>query len=118
MPVDVGAADDLVEGAFTLVTVAGRKFGILRWRGEVYALRNSCPHQLGPLCEGRVRPLLDADEPGRVTLNSDTPVVSCPWHGWEFDPRTGESVPGSRYRAARVTVRVDHGRVLLEVRAS
>lgn len=118
MPVDVGAADDFVEGAFTLVEIRGQQVGILKWGGDVFALRNSCPHQLGPLCEGRVRPLLRSDHPGQVALEEQTPVVSCPWHGWEFDPRTGVSLWDPNYRAARVPVTVAGGRVLLEVRAS
>lgn len=43
--------------------------------GAVYAFRNVCPHQLGPVVEGK----LDIEEK----------KLMCPWHGWEFDLEGG-----------------------------
>jgi len=117
MPVDVGALTDFTEGGFRVVRVDGDEVGILLWAGTVYALRNSCPHQLGPLCEGRIRPLLTASAPGKPSLDTGTPVVSCPWHGWEFDARTGSSLWDARYRVRQVQTRVTRGRVLLDLPA-
>ena len=42
--------------------------------GTFYAVENSCPHQGGPLAEGWI----------------EGPIVTCPWHAWCFDVRTGK----------------------------
>ncbi|MGH7862486.1 MAG: Rieske (2Fe-2S) protein [Candidatus Dormibacteraceae bacterium] len=115
MRVDVGPLADFLEGAFRLVRVDGAEVGVILWAGDAYAFRNSCPHQFGPLCAGRVRALLTADGPGRPSLDAETPVVSCPWHGWEFDARTGSSLWGGRYRASRVPASIDRGRIVLDL---
>ena len=65
------------------------------------------------MCRGRLGPrIVSTDGPGTLALNDDDPVLACPWHGWEFDARTGLCVwgkPGYRIRMHRVTV--EDGRV-------
>lgn len=53
------------------VEVDGKKFLVCLADDEVYAFRNVCPHQYGPVAEGR--------------LTSDGEKIICPWHGWEFE---------------------------------
>jgi 3-phenylpropionate/trans-cinnamate dioxygenase ferredoxin subunit len=61
--------------------------------GEYFAILNRCPHQAAPLAEGHVWPgLLTAEVPGEYVNRQDVPIISCIWHGWEFDLRTGHSV--------------------------
>ena len=55
-----------------------------------FALRNRCPHQGGPLCEGRSSGF-PPPAPGRVRVQPKGEILRCPWHGWEFDVRTGQS---------------------------
>jgi len=50
----------------------------VRLEGRLHAVSNVCPHQNGPLGEGRVR----------------DGYLECPWHGYQFDPRTGQGPPG------------------------
>ena len=101
--IDVGSAEDFEEGTITLVRAGQQEVGIVRWHGRYYALRNSCPHQAGPVCAGTLRPLLAADAGGAPRMKADpgTPVLACAWHGWEFDVRTGGALwdPGYRVRA-------------------
>src|SRR5690606_21954687 len=68
-----------------IVEVAGRSIGIFNINGEYYALRNSCPHQGGPLCTGRVSGFLFSHVPGEYTYTRRGEILRCPWHGWEFD---------------------------------
>jgi 3-phenylpropionate/trans-cinnamate dioxygenase ferredoxin subunit len=85
----------------------GRSIGVFNIRGEFFALRNRCPHQGAPLCLGLILDRVVAGRPYALSFEDDREVVKCPWHGWEFDVRTGRSVFNPhrvRVRAYEVTV--------------
>jgi nitrite reductase/ring-hydroxylating ferredoxin subunit len=71
--VDLGAASEIDSRLPLRVTFAGRPVVVARCEGELVAYDALCPHALGPLDAGSVAE-------GRVT---------CPWHGYAFDVRTG-----------------------------
>ena len=81
--------------------MGGRSIGIFNVRGEFFALRNRCPHQGGPLCLGPLEGLIQSTGPGDYSVSRTGEVLRCPWHGWEFDIRTGQSW----FDPARVRVR-------------
>jgi nitrite reductase (NADH) small subunit len=64
----------------TLLLPDGRERALFHRDGSFFALDNACPHEGGPLGEGEV---------------SDG-IVTCPWHGWTFDLKTGNclNMPG------------------------
>jgi len=70
--------DELAEGRVKAVSCGDTTVAITHYDGEYAALDNRCPHQGGPLGEGSI----------------ETGLLRCPWHGWDFDPLTGET-PGS-----------------------
>lgn len=78
-------------GARKIVAVAGRSIGVFNLGGKFFALRNSCPHQGAPLCTGRLASFLTAMVPGAYEYSRAGEILRCPWHGWEFDVRTGQS---------------------------
>ena len=104
----VAAADEIAPGERKIVTVAGRSIGVFNVGGEFFALRNRCPHQGGALCEGRLWGVLESAAPGDYRYRARGEVVACPWHGWEFHLRTGQSwcaperLKVSRYEVALV----------------
>jgi nitrite reductase/ring-hydroxylating ferredoxin subunit len=117
--IDVGAGEDFVHSIPKIVTVEGREVGVVRWHDELLALRNICPHQRGPVCRGYVMPLIVAESDGAIAADDDTPVLVCPWHGWEFEARTGRAAfGGGRYRLRTYPVKEEAGRVLVDVRAA
>jgi 3-phenylpropionate/trans-cinnamate dioxygenase ferredoxin subunit len=65
--------------------------GIFNIDGEYYAVRNQCPHEGGPLCEGVVSGLVRSNEPGQYEYVRHGEILRCPWHMWEFDIKTGQS---------------------------
>ena len=106
----------MLPGDRVLVDVAGRTVGVFRLEEHYVAYENMCPHMGGPVCEGRVMPRVDAivDDAGRLVAersNDDKPNLVCPWHGWEFDIRTGQGT-GDRTRSLRAyLVEVEEDRV-------
>lgn len=101
----VARVDEVPEGERLIVEVAGREVGIFNVDGEFFALRNRCPHLGGPLCVGDVLGLVYASEPGDVRFDASRKLVTCPWHGWEFDIKTGQSYFNPRLRARRYDVK-------------
>jgi len=95
----VGTVSDFADGAGTMVVVAGRNVAIFRLGQSLHALDNTCLHRGGPLCEGFVA----------------NGIVTCPWHGWSFDIRTGTMVqdPGTGVSSHEVRVTGDEVAVRL-----
>jgi 3-phenylpropionate/trans-cinnamate dioxygenase ferredoxin subunit len=83
---------DIPPGERLIVEVAGRSIGVFNVDGRFYAVKNSCPHQGGPLCQGRTVGLAVAERPGEIAYGREGEILRCPWHGWEFDLATGRSV--------------------------
>jgi len=70
--------DDLEMGRVATVIVEGRALAVSRTETGWGVLDNRCPHQGGPLGDGEI----------------EGPYLLCPWHGYEYDPVTGEPPPG------------------------
>jgi 3-phenylpropionate/trans-cinnamate dioxygenase ferredoxin subunit len=87
----VGTVEDIPVGSRKIVSVARRSIGIFNIDGEFYAVRNQCPHEGGPLCEGVLSGLVRSDEPGTYEYVKHGKILRCPWHMWEFDVTTGQS---------------------------
>jgi 3-phenylpropionate/trans-cinnamate dioxygenase ferredoxin subunit len=104
----VGRADEIPPGSRRIVRVAGRSIGVFNVEGEFYAIRNRCPHQGAPLCEGKLWGVLSADKPGSFVYDSRKEILACIWHGWEFNLRTGQSwCDPQRLRVRSYAVSVD-----------
>ncbi|MFN2467503.1 MAG: Rieske (2Fe-2S) protein [Gaiellaceae bacterium] len=73
--VAVARADDVAPGTVVTVQADGEAIALARVGDDFYATQNACLHLEGPLGEGRLRQC----------------VLTCPWHGWQFDVRTGEN---------------------------
>ncbi len=87
----VAAVSEIPPGERKLVEYEGRSIGVFNVKGKFYALRNRCAHQGGPLCQGRLTGFLQARVPGEYAYSRQGEMLRCPWHGWEFDIKTGQS---------------------------
>jgi nitrite reductase/ring-hydroxylating ferredoxin subunit len=106
----VAAVQDLPPGARKLVHVKGRPIAIFNIAGEYFGLLNKCPHQGAGLCDGTLTGLLEAPEPGQYKFHRKGEILRCPWHGWEFDIRTGQSYCNpTRVQAKRYKVEIEAG---------
>jgi nitrite reductase/ring-hydroxylating ferredoxin subunit len=115
MRVDVGAVDDFEERRVRLVKAGNTEIGILRWRERFFAVHNRCPHQKGPVCLGIVSGRLGGAVPGSMEVDEETPVLACPWHGWEFELEHGRALWDPSYAVKVLPVRIESGRVVLDV---
>lgn len=112
---EVGSVDEIPAGERKVVTVAGRSIGIFNVKGEFFALRNTCPHQGGPLCEGLLTGFLKARVPGEYEYVRRGEIVRCAWHGWEFEIASGRCLVDERLQARRYEVRVEAGEIVVYV---
>jgi len=87
----VATTEEIPPGARKLVTIRGREIGIFNVNGDYYALINRCPHEGAALCKGTLVGRMESDRPGEYRLTRPGEMLRCPWHGWEFDIRTGQS---------------------------
>ena len=110
----IAAASEIPPGGRKIVEVAGRSIGVFNLAGEFFALRNRCPHQGGPLCEGKTFGRIQARVPGAIEYSHPGEILTCAWHGWEFDIRTGRSwCAPEKLRVRRYEVSVAPGEALL-----
>lgn len=111
----VAAVDEIPPGGRKIVEVEGVSVGIFNLAGEFFALKNRCPHQGGPLCEGKLWGALDSPRPGEFSYSRPGEILACEWHGWEFDVRTGQSwCDPRRLRTRSYRVSVQPGAALLD----
>ncbi len=97
--VTVARVEEVPEGEARVCQVAGREIALFRVGGQFYALDNVCPHRGGPLGEGFV---------------SGT-EVTCPWHAWSFDVRTGAYTFDPELAVEKFEVRVENGQIQIAV---
>ena len=88
----VGKKREFPPGTRRIVEVRGRSIGVFNVDGAYYALRNTCPHQGGPLCQGTLTGTMIPSEPGNYVYGMKNRVLRCPWHCWEFDITTGKMI--------------------------
>jgi nitrite reductase/ring-hydroxylating ferredoxin subunit len=84
--------EQLPPGEKVITEIKGFSIGVFNVDGELYALKNDCPHQRAPLCEGRLTGTTEPADAGEYKWGRPGQIIRCPWHGWEFDVTTGESV--------------------------
>jgi nitrite reductase/ring-hydroxylating ferredoxin subunit len=108
-------ADEIAPGGSRRVSVAGREIAIFNVNGEFSAIGDRCPHEGASLCAGKVVGLAQCDEPGEARMTREGEFVRCPWHGWEFDLKTGRSwCDPRRTRVKKFDVAVEAGASIVE----
>ena len=113
----LGSVEEFVDGKITIREVEGRSVGIFRDGDSFSAMLNICPHRAAPVCQGAIGGTMLPSGPGEYIYGLDGLVLRCPWHGWEFDARNGESVgPVDKRNLTMVEVAVDDGEVYVDVK--
>jgi nitrite reductase/ring-hydroxylating ferredoxin subunit/DMSO/TMAO reductase YedYZ heme-binding membrane subunit len=91
---------EIAEKRARIVCLSGERVAVFRYDGKISAVSNVCQHQNGPLGEGRI---IDG-------------CITCPWHGFQYDPADGASPPPFTEKVPTFRVRVEGDRVLVHPR--
>jgi sulfoxide reductase heme-binding subunit YedZ len=94
---DACAVDDIPESRARIVCLSGERVAIFKYDGKISAVSNVCQHQNGPLGEGKIV----------------FGCITCPWHGYQYQPETGASPPPFVEKVPTFNVRVRNGRVFV-----
>jgi nitrite reductase (NADH) small subunit len=97
--VKMATLKELPVGAAKEVEFEGRVYALFNVAGQIAAMEGICPHQGGPLAEGGI----------------EGTIVTCPWHGWQFDVLTGKSPLGRKIKQAVYEVKIEGQDVLVAV---
>jgi nitrite reductase (NADH) small subunit len=98
--VRIASKSDLPASGEAHEFTAGEKtICVANCNGELSAMDNVCVHRGGPLGQGVV-------EDGKVI---------CPWHGWQYDPKTGQAAHSSAAKVAVHAIKIDGDDVLVEI---
>ena len=97
--VKLATLGELPVGAAKEVEFEGRVYGLFNVNGEILAIDAICPHQGGPLVDGSL----------------EGTMVTCPWHGWQFDLKTGKTPLGPKIKQAVFEVKIEGQEVLVAV---
>jgi nitrite reductase (NADH) small subunit len=98
---------DIPPGGRRIVSVGRTEIGLFNVGGEIRAYRNACPHAGAPVCLGRVSGTPLPSKVYEYIYGSEGCILRCPWHGWEFDLRTGEHIVDPQTRLKEVPVESD-----------
>jgi nitrite reductase/ring-hydroxylating ferredoxin subunit len=88
---------ELPEGQVIEVVAGDRTLAVANVDGQIYAVDGTCPHAGGPLGDGQLEGCM----------------LTCPWHGWSYDLRSGESSVDSSVAVQTFPVRVVDGVIYL-----
>ena len=116
----IATVSEFSDGDKRLVAIDGVEIGVFRLGDAFFAWRNVCPHQGGPVCQGRIfkRVIEKVDAEGKVhdrSYDEHARHIVCPWHGGEFDIRTGHHAGTNQLALHPVEATVREGRVYLRV---
>ena len=110
----VGDVSDFPEGTHRVVKVGRREIGVFNIGGKFYGLPNVCPHQTGPLCEGKTTTgtlVARKESDWKFEWDYEGEIVACPWHGLEYHVPTGRCLAFPNINLRRYEVLVEDGKV-------
>ncbi len=96
--VKVCKTNDIPQGEGRPFECGEDSVAVFNVNGQFCAIDNICPHRGGPLGEGSL----------------DGTVVTCPWHGWQFDVTTGSSPVNPSARVKKFEVKLEGDEVCIQ----
>jgi len=97
--IEIAHVGECQPGKTLELVVEDRIVALFNVEGEFFALDGVCPHQGGPLGKGELSGC----------------IVTCPWHGWQFDVRDGKNQLTSSLRHLAFPARVENDKILIQL---
>jgi len=110
----VARTGEIPSGVRRIVELEGRLIGVFNVHGRYVAVLNVCPHELAPVCLGRLGGTTLPSAAGQWVWGREGEILACPWHGWEFDLLTGACLTDRR-RLRMYEVTVEDGQIIVMV---
>ena len=116
----VGKENEFADRDRKVVVQGDLEIGVFRLDGEFYAWENHCSHQGGPVCQGKilakVEEVIGADRTSHgLAFSKDKVHIICPWHGYEYNIKTGRHPGDKNVRLKSFPVKVAGGDVYVVV---
>lgn len=86
-----GTLGELREGQFVIRDFGNHSVGATLLKGKPLLILNYCPHAGAPICQGKIGPKLIYSAQAGPQLDTEKPIIRCPWHGWEFNLEDGRT---------------------------
>lgn len=96
--VEIGTVSEIPEYRAKVVAIAGERVAVFKYDGKISAISNACQHQNGPLGEGKI---IDG-------------CITCPWHGYQYDPESGASPPPFTEKVPNFDVKLVGDRIFVK----
>ena len=113
----VAKASEMTDGDRRIVTAGRHEIGVFLSGGSFYAYSNQCLHQGGPLDMGPTYGHHTTAGVGEYVVDETRDVLKCPWHGYEYDVRTGSTVFDEKRCLPTFAVREDGDDIVVELGA-
>ena len=110
----VARVGEIPSGERLMVDIEGKSIGVFNVHGRYVAVLNVCPHELAPVCLGRVSGTTLTSIPGEWIWGREGEILACPWHGWEFDLLTGSCLTDKR-RLHMYEVKVEDDQIVVMI---
>ena len=112
----VATPGEIAPGSRKLVTIGKLTLGIFNLNGVLYAYRNVCPHAGAPVCRGSISGTSLPSPVYEYHYGREGCILRCPWHGWEFDLKTGAHLvdPNTRLKSLPLVSDADASQEALE----
>lgn len=99
MSIRIASIDEIPDGEGREFTVGDRILAVFQIEGQFFVMDGICPHAGGPLADGGLH----------------EGIVTCPWHGWQFDVKTGHHCLNDRIQQTRYECRVQDGDLFVDL---
>jgi nitrite reductase (NADH) small subunit len=95
----LASLEEVPPGTLIEIVDDDQLYALCNVAGEIRAMSGFCPHNGGPLGQGAL----------------DGSIVTCPWHGWEFDSKTGVCTFNDNIKVPVYPVRIEDDKILVDL---
>lgn len=108
--------EDLKPGQMKVVYISKKKPVLVTCNNnhEYHAIFDICPHQGARLSKGKLTWKTVSNDPCKYDIANDGEIVRCPWHSFDYDVKTGQSIVDTKMKIKQFKVVLEDGNVMVE----